>query len=158
MIAGDVTQSKAKPTQKHKDQRRREEEKHTFNSSRQEAQQDEMFPYVVAALACLLFFSNPLLEYIYGPDYQQQQQQQQKRIIPRTPRPRLNESLLAMDDGAELSCPPDAYVVHVFSKAPLVLYVENFLSEEERTHLLEIRYVCVCVCVCFLLVLDDGLC
>ncbi len=105
-----------------------------------------MFPYVVAALACLLFFYNPLLEYVYGPGEYRQQQQRQGRIIPRTPRPRINESLLAIDDdddddaaSAAADCPPDAYVVHILSKAPLVLYVENFLSEDERAHLLEIR-------------------
>ncbi|KAI0013715.1 hypothetical protein F4779DRAFT_640168 [Xylariaceae sp. FL0662B] len=88
-----------------------------------------MFPYVVAGLAFLLFFYTPITQYLSpGP-----------RAIPRTtPRPRINESLLAADDAAPPACPPDAYAVHIFSKAPLVIYVENFLSEEERAHLLEI--------------------
>jgi prolyl 4-hydroxylase len=55
----------------------------------------------------------------------------------------LNESLLALPDesfnGSE--CPADAYVVRLFSREPLVLYIENFLSEDERKHLLEIRSV-----------------
>ena len=98
-----------------------------------------MFPYIVAGLACLLFFWGPFLEYLssstpsaYGG---------RGRVIPRTPRPAINESLLALedDDDKGLRCPPDRYVVHVLSKAPLVLYVEDFLSEDERAHLLDVR-------------------
>ena len=98
-----------------------------------------MFPYIVAGLACLLVFWHPLLEYV-APSYAASSHPAQ-RVIPRTPRPPVNESLLALDDGGgeELRCPPDAYVVHVLSKAPLVLYVENFLSEDERAHFLDIR-------------------
>ena len=103
-----------------------------------------MFPYVVAGLACLLVFWHPLLEYV-APSYAASYAAQRGgggRVIPRTPRPPINESLLALEDdggGEELRCPPDAYVVHVLSKAPLVLYVENFVSEEERAHFLDIR-------------------
>lgn len=60
--------------------------------------------------------------------------------IPRTPRPAINESLLALDDWhGNLSCEADGYAAHLFSKAPLVVYIEGFLSTSERAHLLEIR-------------------
>ncbi|KAI0194161.1 hypothetical protein F4808DRAFT_464572 [Astrocystis sublimbata] len=92
--------------------------------------------YFVAILAFLLVY-DPINRYLtsgYEP-----------RPLPRTPRPRINESLLALDTSNEtvLSCSPDAYSVHILSKAPLVVYVENFLSLDEREHLLEIRRVSV---------------
>ncbi|KAI2630911.1 hypothetical protein GGR54DRAFT_635518 [Hypoxylon sp. NC1633] len=89
-----------------------------------------MFSYVVAGLAVLLFLYNPAIQYISP----------QPARLPRTPRPRINESLLAIDapNQTEPDCPPDSYSVHILSKAPLVIYIENFLSEEERSHLLEI--------------------
>ncbi|KAI1812696.1 hypothetical protein GGS20DRAFT_556818 [Poronia punctata] len=92
-----------------------------------------MFSYVVALLGVLLFLYDPLNRYLTTG--------QEPRRLPRTPRPRMNESLLAIDKGnetASLSCAPDAYSVHILSKAPLVVYIENFLTLEERAHLLEI--------------------
>ncbi|KAI1777829.1 hypothetical protein F4818DRAFT_326844 [Hypoxylon cercidicola] len=89
-----------------------------------------MFSYVVGGIAIFLFAYNPVLQYLSpGPSR-----------LPRTPRPRINESLLAIDgpNSTALDCPPDSYSVHIFSKAPLVIYIENFLSQDERAHLLEI--------------------
>lgn len=59
----------------------------------------------------------------------------------RTPRPLVQEHLLALDDWpANLTCSEDhGYAVHLFSKEPLVVYVEGFLDAAERAHLLEIR-------------------
>ncbi|KAI1429304.1 hypothetical protein F5Y12DRAFT_478269 [Xylaria sp. FL1777] len=92
-----------------------------------------MFSYVVAGLAILLFFHDPLTKYLTA--------DLEPRPLPRTPRPRINEALLAIDTGNEtalLDCAPDAYSVHILSKAPLVVYIEGFLSLDERSHLLEI--------------------
>ncbi|OAA65739.1 2og-Fe oxygenase family protein [Niveomyces insectorum RCEF 264] len=97
-----------------------------------------MFGYaVLVCAAAVLFWLDPLLRVLAPslvPD---------APVLPRTPRPRLNEALLALEDvSAEneggTRCPPDAYTVHIFNKAPLVLYVENFLSADERQHLLDI--------------------
>ncbi|KAI8634575.1 hypothetical protein F5Y19DRAFT_117209 [Xylariaceae sp. FL1651] len=91
-----------------------------------------MLSYVVAGLAILLFY-NPIYQYLTTGH--------EPRRLPRTPRPPINESLLAIDTSnktAPPSCIPDAYSVHIFSKAPLVVYIENFLSLDERRHLLEI--------------------
>ncbi|KAI1180189.1 hypothetical protein F4777DRAFT_599118 [Nemania sp. FL0916] len=91
-----------------------------------------MFSYIVAGLALLLIY-NPLTEYLTAG--------REPRPLPRTPRPQINESLLAIDsvnETAHLNCAPDAYSVHILSKAPLVVYIENFLSLDEREHLLEI--------------------
>lgn len=91
-----------------------------------------MFSYIVAGFALLLLYG-PLTKYLTAG--------QEPRPLPRTSRPRINESLLAIDTGNEttpLNCAPDAYSVHILSKAPLVVYIENFLSTEERDHLLDI--------------------
>ncbi|KAK5627708.1 hypothetical protein RRF57_003423 [Xylaria bambusicola] len=93
-----------------------------------------MFSYVVAGLAVLLLLYDPLNQYLTAG--------REPRPLPRTPRPRINVSMLAIDTGNEtvpLNCAPDAYAVHILSKAPLVVYIENFLSLDERGHLLEIR-------------------
>ncbi|KAI0481524.1 hypothetical protein F4859DRAFT_423288 [Xylaria cf. heliscus] len=93
-----------------------------------------MFSYIVGVLAILLLY-DPLTRYLTADS--------EPRPLPRTPRPRINESLLALDanlgnDTAALSCAPDAYSVHILCKAPLVVYIENFLSLDEREYLLEI--------------------
>ena len=90
-----------------------------------------MFPFVVAGVALLLFFYNPLQEYFSaGP-----------RPYASSPRPAINESLLAIDAPNEglPNCPSDSYSIHILSKGPLVIYIENFLSTAERELLLDIR-------------------
>jgi hypothetical protein len=39
------------------------------------------------------------------------------------------------------TCTHPPYKVHVFSKSPLVIYITNFITPEERAHLLGITYV-----------------
>ncbi|KAG8165839.1 hypothetical protein KVR01_004391 [Diaporthe batatas] len=88
-----------------------------------------MFALVVAVLAFVLLY-NPVTQLLSpAPPH-----------LRRTPRPQVNESLLAVENltNHTLPCPADSYSVHIVSRAPLVLYVENFLSPEERTHLLDI--------------------
>jgi prolyl 4-hydroxylase len=94
-----------------------------------------MFAYILGAAAVAIFWLGPALE-LFSPS-----SGGRAPLMRRGPRPRLDESLLALDDSANLTCPPDAYAVHIYSKAPLVLYLENFLSAAERRHLLEIRLV-----------------
>lgn len=91
-----------------------------------------MISYIVALVAFVVFFSDPIAR-LFSPGGSR---------ITRMPRPQMNESLLAIEypNATALSCPPDAYSVRVFSKEPLVLYIEGFLSSEERAHLLDIRY------------------
>ncbi|KAK4238569.1 prolyl 4-hydroxylase subunit alpha-3 [Achaetomium macrosporum] len=92
-----------------------------------------MFTYLLALLPVLLYFSNPIVQF-FSPSPPQ---------IRRLPRPQLNEDLLALEaanttDISKYTCPPNTYRVHIFSRAPLVLYIENFLALSERSHLLEI--------------------
>jgi hypothetical protein len=96
-----------------------------------------MFSYIVGLVACLVLFYNPISE-LLSPGAVPQ--------IRRTPRPQLNTELLALEDEgnanvSNAACPDDAYSVHIFSREPLVLYIEGFLSVEERAHLLDIRLV-----------------
>lgn len=91
-----------------------------------------MFSYVVAGVALLLLFYNPLQEYFSAGGAQPHAY---------SPRPAINESLLATDASGdrEPDCTPHSYSVHIISKAPLVIYIENFLSTAERELLLDIR-------------------
>ncbi|GAP89685.1 putative prolyl 4-hydroxylase subunit alpha-1 [Rosellinia necatrix] len=92
-----------------------------------------MFSYIVAGFAFLSLFYGPVTRYLTTG--------QEPRPLPRIPRPRINESLLAIDTDdqtAPLNCATDAYSVHILSKAPLVVYIENFLSLDEQNYLLEL--------------------
>lgn len=96
-----------------------------------------MLSYAVALLACLLLWYNNTAN---NPS-------STPSSIRRTPRPRINESLLALEEegDASITCGEHggagSYSVHLFSKEPLVVYIENFISHEERAHLLDIRFV-----------------
>lgn len=94
-----------------------------------------MFTYILAVIPVLVFFSDPIVR-LFSPS---------PPHIRRLPRPKLNADLLALEDSSNNSlnytCPPNRYTVHIYSREPLVVYVENFLTPSERTHLLEIRYV-----------------
>ncbi|PWY92344.1 oxidoreductase [Aspergillus heteromorphus CBS 117.55] len=49
----------------------------------------------------------------------------------------LDPEILSLPDGIIPSCPEDNYRVHLLSKEPLVIYIEDFLSTAEADHLLE---------------------
>lgn len=97
-----------------------------------------MFSYVVGLVAVVVLFYNPVSQ-LLSPEATPQ--------IHRTPRPQLNNELLALeeDDGnanlTTIGCAADAYSVHIYSREPLVVYIEGFLSVKERAHLLDIRFV-----------------
>ena len=42
---------------------------------------------------------------------------------------------------SDSNCKHPPYTIHIFSKSPLVIYISNFLTPEERLHLQEISYV-----------------
>ncbi|KAB8232747.1 oxidoreductase, 2OG-Fe(II) oxygenase family [Aspergillus alliaceus] len=52
--------------------------------------------------------------------------------------PILNGSILSLDDGVEVTCPPDTYRVHLLRRDPLVIYIEDFLSDSEADHLVKL--------------------
>lgn len=58
--------------------------------------------------------------------------------------PALNvtdDSFISPEDGVPFNCAgePEGYRVHLLSRAPLVLYIENFLGAEEADHLVNTR-------------------
>ncbi|KAJ5953186.1 Prolyl 4-hydroxylase alpha subunit [Penicillium verhagenii] len=58
-----------------------------------------------------------------------------------SPAPELrDDSFISPDDGVPETCPgePAGYKVHLLSRAPLILYLENFLGDEEADHLVDI--------------------
>lgn len=92
-----------------------------------------MFSYIVGLFAVLVLVANPISQFFFP--------QISRTKNPLSPRPQLNESLLAIDglNASVLDCPADAYGARILSREPLVVYLEGFLSESEREHLLEIR-------------------
>ncbi|KAK4231583.1 hypothetical protein QBC38DRAFT_528639 [Podospora fimiseda] len=92
-----------------------------------------MIPYLIALIPFLFIFGNPILDFLSGSSSCQVPK------IHRIPKPKLNTDLLALkDDDKTYQCERDGYKIHVYSREPLVIYFEGFLSEEERDHLLKI--------------------
>lgn len=44
---------------------------------------------------------------------------------------------------SDYECTHPPYKMHLLSKSPLVIYIENFVTDEERLHLQHIAYVCL---------------
>ena len=101
-----------------------------------------MLSYIVGLVAIGILLANPISQLLFSDRSSSSptphRRQQTSKL---SPRPRLNESLLALDGPGDAppECPPDAYVARILRREPLVVYLEGFLSEEERSHLLEIR-------------------
>ena len=92
-----------------------------------------MFSYIIGIFAVVILLANPISEYFFSG-------QTRQRVWPR---PQLNESLLAIEavNATPPECPPDTYVARILNREPLVVYLEGFLSEEERRSLMETRWV-----------------
>lgn len=51
-----------------------------------------------------------------------------------------DDSFISPEDGVPFTCPnAEGYRVHLLSRAPLVMYIENFVSQAEADHLLDVR-------------------
>lgn len=92
-----------------------------------------MLSYIVGGLVALIFVVNPISQMLFTRPASEQ----------RLARPHLNGSLIALEspNDTTLACPRDTYGVRILRREPLVVYLEGFLSDEERKHLLEIRWV-----------------
>lgn len=62
--------------------------------------------------------------------------------------PALNledDSFISPEDDVPLNCPQrepgEDLKVHILSRDPLVIYIENFLTEKEADHLVDVRFV-----------------
>ncbi|KAI6757278.1 hypothetical protein HG531_003103 [Fusarium graminearum] len=83
-------------------------------------------------VAFLVVFSNPIGDFFYP--------NRAAQVKDASPRPKLNESLLAIDapNATAPECAPDGYLARIVSREPLIVYLEGFLNQEEREHLLDI--------------------
>lgn len=59
-------------------------------------------------------------------------------------KPALNledDSFISPEDGVPTNCPGEGpgYKLHLLSRTPLIMYIENFVSDEEADHLVDIR-------------------
>lgn len=51
-----------------------------------------------------------------------------------------DDSFISPEDGVPFSCPSaEGYRVHLLSREPLIIYIENFISETEANHILDMR-------------------
>ncbi|EAU35189.1 conserved hypothetical protein [Aspergillus terreus NIH2624] len=55
--------------------------------------------------------------------------------------PVLDPNILSLDDGVTVDCPTDAYRLHLLSRDPLIIYIEDFLSDAEADHLARLGYL-----------------
>lgn len=106
-----------------------------------------MLSYAVALIGILIVFNSPLNNLLFSNNVNPNQCPGQIPQLHRIPLSKLNlkEDLIALEGNSSLQCMPHtpAPVVHVYSREPLVLYIENFLSLDEREHLLGIRLVSI---------------
>lgn len=60
-----------------------------------------------------------------------------------SPGPGINltdDSFISPEDGVPINCPnAEGYRMHLLSREPLIIYIENFVSEAEANHLLNMR-------------------
>lgn len=102
-----------------------------------------MFQYVFAIIPAYLFLYLPLSSYISPTSISSTPNHHTSIKKPYV----FNASFIAPDDeksaedGYGITCPEHGYTTHILSHEPLVIYIENFLSAAESSHLLEIRFV-----------------
>ncbi|KAJ2907204.1 hypothetical protein MKZ38_006498 [Zalerion maritima] len=103
-----------------------------------------MLSYIIGITAIALYLFDPLSNFKgrnSGSNHADRRPPLPAAITTRLPKPQLNEDLLAIDPANStdiLNCEEDGYIIHVFLREPLVIYIESFLSVSERDHLLEI--------------------
>ncbi|KAK0737104.1 hypothetical protein B0T21DRAFT_286216 [Apiosordaria backusii] len=97
--------------------------------------------FILAALPLLFVFSSEIFGFLSGilcPSCNSTCEA--TKPLTRLPRPQLRPEFLALENGTDstLECEEDGYKMHVFSREPLVVYFEDFISAKEREHLLDI--------------------
>lgn len=100
----------------------------------------------IAAISLVIYFflGTPGLSYTSAPNSQLQSHSQSGSSQIRDEDVPLAkaavESLLTPD--RDLRCPAHAFKnVHIFSTAPLVVYIDGFLSDDEADHLVDMSFV-----------------
>ena len=100
------------------------------NSIQLRCQAFTMIGYIFALLPLYMLVYVPVSQMLWGPSNKHSSSQQ---IV------EFNSSIIA--DDQPLSCPLHNYNTFILSHEPLIIYIEDFLSPSESTHLLEIRLV-----------------
>jgi hypothetical protein len=88
--------------------------------------QGAMLGYIAAILPLYIFVYLPVSNTLFGASQK-----------PSAGFTQFNSSFIAANEP--LSCPTHKYNTHIISQEPLVIYIEDFLSPDESTHLLKIR-------------------
>ncbi|KAL3424987.1 2OG-Fe(II)oxygenase family Oxidoreductase [Phlyctema vagabunda] len=90
-----------------------------------------MLGYFFAIIPLYIFVYLPISNILFGAP--QTRQLQNAEFF-------LNTSFIATEDAesAALQCTPHAFSTHILNLEPLVIYIEDFLSEEEREHLVNV--------------------
>lgn len=91
-----------------------------------------MFAYFIGAISLFILFWNPISQTFF--DGSSLPNVFPNRTID------FDESFAALDGPASL-CPQHTFPAHVLSREPLIIYLPNFLSDAESTHIIDIRYV-----------------
>lgn len=94
-----------------------------------------IFGYLIALIPAYILVFAPISRLIFGP----YSQGSANDVLDTS---KLDPNLLSLIDPDEvLNCSSHSYNVHIFSRAPLVIYIESFLSEDEASHMVRERYV-----------------
>lgn len=84
--------------------------------------------YIIAAGIGYVLVGSPVLRSLTG--------EEAEEPLPEISAEKI-DSLVIPDP--DLQCPEHKYTTHIFSRDPLVLYIPDFLSDEEIDHIVEIR-------------------
>jgi prolyl 4-hydroxylase len=91
--------------------------------------------YLLALIPAYIFVYSPISRLIFG----SLQEEANEPIDISKIDPELL-SLISPDDPL-LNCSSQPYDIHILSRAPLVIYIESFLSDSEASHMVEVRCV-----------------
>lgn len=101
-----------------------------------------VFQILVLSIVSYIFVGVPLLSYITSSDLSSRQDDFDYYVSPQDEETvqislKKFESLVIPDPN--LTCYDHSYRTYVYSRNPLVIYVEGFLSEKEIEHLVDVR-------------------
>lgn len=92
-----------------------------------------IFGYLLALIPAYILVLAPLSRLIFGPN----PEDSENDVLDTS---KIDPNLLSLISPDEvLNCSSHSYNVHIFSRAPLVIYIESFLSDDEASHMVRER-------------------
>lgn len=89
--------------------------------------------YLFALIPAYIFVLSPISRLLFGTNLHDSE----NGVLDTS---KLDPNLLSLVDPDEvLNCSSHPYNVHIFSRAPLVIYIESFLSNDEASHMVRER-------------------